>query len=120
MRNLLTLIISLVCFNAFSQETITVAQAKDFVGKEVFLTGKVAGTKPMTSKVGNPLLLLDIDKVYPDNEMTIVIFHEVLEKGKFTEATLQNKSVRRNATRPLKTRKKLYLCRKFCSKNDSE
>ena len=94
MRNLLTLIISLVCFNAFSQETITVAQAKDFVGKEVFLTGKVAGTKPMTSKVGNPLLLLDIDKVYPDNEMTIVIFHEVLEKGKFTEATLQNKSVK--------------------------
>ena len=94
MQNLFITLISFICFNAFSQETITATQAKDFVGKEVILVGKVVGTKPMTTKIGDPLLLLDIDKAYPDNNLTVVIFNQILSKLKFNEGDLRNKSIK--------------------------
>ncbi len=93
MRNTLIIIISLICFNAFSQETITAAQAKDFVGKEVILQGKVAGTKQLTTKAGDPLLRININKDYPEQDISIVIFNDVLSKVKFTEADLSGKSI---------------------------
>lgn len=93
MRNTFIIIISLICFNAFSQETITAAQAKDFVGKEVILVGKVAGSKLFTRPAGN-MLLLNVDKLHPENDITVVIEGEVLTKVKFTEADLQGKSIK--------------------------
>ena len=97
MRNLLIIVISFICFNAFSQETITAAQAKDFVGKEVFLVGKVAGSKLFTRPTGN-MLLLNIDKLHPDNDITVVVEGDVLTKVKFTEAELQGKSIKIKGT----------------------
>lgn len=89
-------LISLVCsgFTAFSQETITASQAKDFVGKDVFLVGKVAGSKQMISKSDQPILFINIDKDYPDNEIVIVVFSEVLSKLKFTETALSGKTIK--------------------------
>ncbi len=94
MKNLLITLISFISFNAFSQETITASQAKDFVGKEVFLMGKVASTKPTATTKGEPMLYLNIDKDYPDNDLVVVIFSQVLAKIRFTEKELQNKSVK--------------------------
>lgn len=97
MRNTLIIIISLICFNAFSQETITAAQAKDFIGKEVILQGKVAGTRQFSNQSGE-LLLINIDKAFPDNEITVVVRGEVLKKVKFTEADLKDKSIKVKGT----------------------
>jgi hypothetical protein len=93
MRNSLIIIISLICFNAFSQEIITATQAKDFAGKEVFLVGKVVGTKLFQRPTGN-MLLLNIDKMFPENDITVVIEGDILAKAKFTEANLQGKSIK--------------------------
>ncbi len=88
-------LIAFICmsFAAFSQETITASQAKDFVGKEVFLTGKVAGSRLFQRTTGD-MLLLNIDKPHPSNDITVVIEGEVISKGKFTEAALQGKSIK--------------------------
>jgi hypothetical protein len=94
MQKLLIIFITLICFKAFSQETITSSQAKDFVGKEVFLTGKVAGTKLLSTKAGEPMMLVDIDKHYPENDVKVVIYSEIISKLKFTEADLQGKTVK--------------------------
>jgi hypothetical protein len=97
MRNILITIITFIAFNAFSQEAITASQAKDFVGKEVVLTGKVAGSRLFTRATGN-MLLLNIDKTYPNNEVTVLIEDDVLDKIKLTEADLQNKTIRVKGT----------------------
>ena len=93
MRSTFIIIISLISFNAFSQETITATQAKDFVGKQVVLVGKIAGARLFTRPTGN-MLLLNIDKPHPDNDITVVIEGEVITKFKFTEAELQGKSIK--------------------------
>lgn len=93
MRNLLFFAILFLSFNAFSQETITSSQAKNFIGKEVILTGKVAGSKLFQRPTGD-MLLLNIDKPHPENEITVVIEGEALSKGKFTEESLQGKQIK--------------------------
>jgi DNA/RNA endonuclease YhcR with UshA esterase domain len=93
MRNILTIIITFLCFNAFSQEAITASQAKDFVGKEVILTGKVAGARLFKNSSGD-LLLLNIDKPFPANEITIAIQSEILAKTKLTEVDVLNKIIK--------------------------
>ena len=93
MKKLLFLLFICRGFNAFAQETITASQAKDFVGKEVILTGKVAGSRLFQRQTGD-MLLLNIDKPHPSNEVTIVVEGEVLSKGKFTEAALQDKNIK--------------------------
>jgi DNA/RNA endonuclease YhcR with UshA esterase domain len=93
MRSLFIISILFLSFNAFSQETITASQAKDFVGKEVFLTGKVAGSKLLSTKAGEPMLLVDIDNRYPENDVKVVIYSEIISKGKFTEESLKGKQI---------------------------
>ncbi|WP_064197782.1 MULTISPECIES: hypothetical protein [Emticicia] len=93
MKNLFLVLFVCIGFSAFSQETITASQAKDFVGKEVFLTGKVAGSRLFQRPMGD-MLLLNIDKPHPSNDITVVVEGEVISKGKFSEATLQGKSIK--------------------------
>lgn len=93
MKNILLVLFICFGFTAFSQETITASQAKDFVGKEVSLTGKVAGARLFQRPTGD-MLLLNIDKPHPSNDVTVVIEGEVISKGKFSETTLQGKSIK--------------------------
>lgn len=93
MKRLLLVLFVCIGLSAFSQETITASQAKDFVGKEVFLKGKVAGSRLFQRPTGD-MLLLNIDKPHPDNDITVVIEGDVISKGKFSEATLQGKSIK--------------------------
>jgi hypothetical protein len=46
-------------------DTITTAQAKNYIGKEVVLKGKLMGIKPYTDRNGQDILFLDIDDRYP-------------------------------------------------------
>ncbi|MDZ7936274.1 MAG: hypothetical protein U5M51_15185 [Emticicia sp.] len=93
MKNLFLALFVCIGFSAFSQETITASQAKDFVGKEVSLTGKVAGARLFQRPTGD-MLLLNIDKPHPSNDITVVIEGEVISKGKFTEAALMGKTIK--------------------------
>lgn len=94
MKNLLLILLVCIGFTAFSQENITSSQVKDYIGKEVFLVGKVAGSKQLISKSDQPILFINIDKEYPDNEIVIVVFSEVLSKLKLTETTLSGKTIK--------------------------
>ena len=93
MKNLFLILFVCFSFTAFSQETITASQAKDYIGKEVVLIGKVAGSRLFQRPTGD-MLLLNIDKPHPNNDITVVIEGEVISKGKFTEETLQGKSIK--------------------------
>jgi hypothetical protein len=93
MKNLFLIIFVCIGLSVFSQESITASQAKDFVGKEVFLTGKVAGARLFQRPTGD-MLLLNIDKPHPSNDVTVVIEGEVISKGKFSETALHGKSIK--------------------------
>lgn len=93
MKKILSVLFVCIGFTSFSQETITASQAKDFVGKEVFLTGKVAGARLFQRPTGD-MLLLNIDKPHPSNDITVVIEGKIISKGKFSETTLQGKSIK--------------------------
>ena len=73
------LLVALIFFtiSGFSQDTITSFQAKDFIGKEIFLKGKIASFK-MASE-GKTNNYINIDKAYPNNIFTIVIPNKALE-----------------------------------------
>jgi DNA/RNA endonuclease YhcR with UshA esterase domain len=94
MKTLFLILFICFGFTAFSQETIISSQAKDFIGKEVFLIGKVAGSKQLISKAEQPILFINIDKEYPDNDIVIVVFSETLSKLKFTETDLLGKTIK--------------------------
>jgi len=93
MKNLFFVLLVCIGFSAFSQENITSSQAKDFVGKEISLTGKVAGARLFQRPTGD-MLLLNIDKPHPSNDVTVVIEGEVISKGKFSEAVLMGKTIK--------------------------
>lgn len=77
-----------------AQDTITTALAKDFIGKEVVLKGKIVGTKIYTNKEGQKMLFLDIDDRFPNAQINVVMFDEILQQFKTTESELLNKGVK--------------------------
>lgn len=63
---------------SFAQETITTSQAKEYIGKEVILKGKIASFK--LASEGKSTNYINIDKPYPDNVFTIVMSNKYLEE----------------------------------------
>ena len=55
MNKLLILFLLFFALKTNAQDTITTAQAKDFIGKEVILKGKIVGTKIYTNKEGQKI-----------------------------------------------------------------
>lgn len=94
MKKLLLVLFVFIGFTAFSQETITSTQVKNFVGKEVILIGKVMGAKQTMTKAGEPMLLIDLDKAYPENDCRIIIFSEIISRTKFNETTFLGKTIK--------------------------
>ena len=77
MKNLILLVSALFFSNGFAQDTITTAQAKDFIGKEIILKGKIASFK--MAGEGKTTNYINVDKAYPNNVFTIVIPNRALE-----------------------------------------
>jgi hypothetical protein len=73
-------------------DTITTAQAKDYIGKEVILKGKLLGIKPYTDKNGQDILFLDIDDRYPNTAIGVTVFSDAMPDIKLTEADI-NKTI---------------------------
>lgn len=91
----ITTILVFVASLAFSQvETITTAQAKDFINKEVILTGKVVATRVVNDRNGKQIMFINLDEKYPNNPVDVVIFNEVFEKMKLVEGEILNKTVK--------------------------
>ncbi len=74
-------------------DTITSTQVNSYVGKDVFLKGKVVSLKNHTAKNGDIMLFLDLDKSYPNNAIGITIYSEVLSKLSTPPSQLYNKFV---------------------------
>ncbi len=73
-KTLLSITFSFFFLSAFSQ-TITSEQVKDNVGKTVTVLGKVADGRYLASSAKQPTLL-NIDKAFPDQVFTVVIYGE--------------------------------------------
>jgi DNA/RNA endonuclease YhcR with UshA esterase domain len=72
-------------------DTITTDLAAKYVDKMVVLKGKVINITRRLSSKGENMLYLDLDKKYPDNAITIVIFKEALDKITLSEDELIGK-----------------------------
>jgi DNA polymerase III alpha subunit len=73
-------------------DTITTAQAKDYMGKEVVLKGKLLGIKPYIDKNGQDILFLDIDDRYPNTAVSVTVFSDAMPNIKLTAADI-NKTI---------------------------
>lgn len=74
-------------------DTITTTQVNSYVGKDVFLKGKVVSSKNHTAKNGDIMLFIDLDKPYPNNAIGITFYSEVLSKLSTPPSQLYNKYV---------------------------
>lgn len=93
-RTLLLLILLIGCqLTVRAQaDTITTAQAKDYIGKAVVLKGKLMGIKPYTDRNGKEILFLDIDERYPNTAVSVTVFSDAMPNIKLTEADI-NKTI---------------------------
>ncbi|WP_395054444.1 hypothetical protein [Flavobacterium sp.] len=75
----------------FAQEVITSQQAKDYIGKEVVLKGKIASIK--LASEGKSTNYINIDKAYPNNVFTVVVSNKYLEENKLDIANSVGKEI---------------------------
>ena len=75
------LIFLIFSFLGFSQDTITATQAKDFIGKEIVLKGKIASVK--MAGEGKSTNYINVDFAYPNSVFTVVIPNYALDKLSF-------------------------------------
>jgi len=86
---LIALSLSATCFA--QKDTITTDNAKDFMGKEVVVLGKVVSLKLATN--GKSTNFINLDKPYPESVFTIVIFNNYLENLNLKLADLKGKMI---------------------------
>lgn len=81
MKNINILIFLVCSVFGFSQDTITATQAKNFIGKEVILKGKIASIK--MAGEGKSINYINVDAAYPNAVFTVVVLSHSLEKLPF-------------------------------------
>jgi hypothetical protein len=76
MKYLLTLLLFALTYVSEAQlPVIKTTEAKDYVGKEVLLEGKIVRIKHHQSeKTGLFVVFVDLDKSYPGNDVGVTIF----------------------------------------------
>lgn len=77
MKNFILFTLFIYTVLGFSQDTITANQAKDFVGKEVILKGKIASIK--MAGEGKSTNYINVDAAYPNAIFTVVIPNRALD-----------------------------------------
>ena len=82
-RVILFLLFLLPCYLGYTQNSITTEQAANYIGKKMTVCGKVVSTKFLTRSKGQPTFL-NLDKPYPNQVFTIVIWGS--DRDKFKEA----------------------------------
>lgn len=77
---------------AAGKPKLAATQAKDHIGEEAIVCGSVASTRYAVSSRGQPTFL-NLDKAYPNQPFTIVIWGRNRAKFGAPEADLKGKSV---------------------------
>lgn len=80
MKNFLILMALLFSLIAFSQDTIAASQAKNYIGKEVILKGRISSFR--LASEGKSTNLINIDRAYPDQIFTVVVSNQYLFDNK--------------------------------------
>lgn len=91
MKNLITAFLLIISINCFSQDTITTAQAKDYMDKMVCVKGKVVSFKLASERKFTNYI--NIDKPYPEGVFSVVITNSQLEKLNLKIEDLNDKDV---------------------------
>jgi len=82
-----------ISMKTYAQQTISADSAKHFVNKLVFLKGTVVDT--YITKGDKPNIILNIDKKYPNQTMSVVIFNSNIEQFSYNPAAfLKDKKVK--------------------------
>lgn len=91
MKKIIVLILVFISFKSFSQDTITTAKVKDYIGKEVWVKGTVASIKLATAE--NNVNYINVDKAFPQNVFTVVITTKYLERLKLKIENAKGKNI---------------------------
>ncbi len=91
MKNLLIVFLFIVTTKSFSQDTITTSQAKDYIGKEVVLKGRISSFR--LASEGKSTNLINIDRAYPNHIFTIVVSNQYLEERKIDLESIKGKFI---------------------------
>lgn len=92
-RIVLLSLLVIIGVTVYTQDTITANVAKNYIGKEITVCGKVVSPKFLASSNGKPTYL-NLDKKYPNHIFTIVIWEEVRKEFDFKpEVYYLNKEV---------------------------
>jgi len=89
MKKLLLLVVLISC-KSFAQDTITTAQIKNYIGKEVWVKGTVASVK-MASE--DNINYINIDKAFPNNVFTVAITTKLAERLKIKLESAKGKKI---------------------------
>ncbi|AWI24903.1 hypothetical protein [Flavobacterium pallidum] len=91
MKQMFALLLLFAAIKGFSQDTIPTTRVKDFVGKEVWVKGKVAAVKDATPE--NRVVYINVDKAFPDNVFTVVLNVKYAQRMKVDLATAKGKKI---------------------------
>ncbi len=91
MKKHIFIILLLLSFKSFSQDTITTSVAKDHINKIATVVGKVASFKLASD--GRNINYINIDKPFPDNVFTVVITNAHLDKLGLNLDEIKNKTI---------------------------
>lgn len=91
MKKALLIIVFLTAGKMFAQDTISTAQVKDYIGKEVWLKGTVASVKLASDE--NTVNYINVDKAFPQNIFTVAISDKYLQRLKLNLANAKGKKI---------------------------
>lgn len=91
MRQVVTIAFLLLSYAGFSQDTITTAKIRDYIGKEVWVKGKVASVKAASDD--KAVAYINVDKSFPNNVFTIAIAVKYAERLKVKLDGINGKSI---------------------------
>lgn len=72
--------------------TCKIEEVAKFIGRDVKLIGTVKSTYFAENAKGSPIFL-NIDRAFPENKLTVVVFKEDADKLRFTHTSYQNRRV---------------------------
>lgn len=91
MKKVFFVLFLLSAMKSFSQDTIPTTRVKEFIGKEVWVKGKVAAIKEATPE--NRVVYINVDKAFPDNVFTVVLNVKYAQRLKLNLATAKGKNI---------------------------
>lgn len=91
MKFFLIIFLFAITSHSFAQDTITAQKAKEYIGKEVVLIGKIASFK--VASEGKSTNFINVDKAYPNNVFTVVVTNKYLQEKNIQLSNSKGKKI---------------------------